>query len=316
MSALCRVSIVVEMGTRTITEAIPIEETIRCILEEASRTFQSEEYEVLFVGCQISHLEALPSNCRMIDLCSTGYYGWKNAGAEQAKGVYIVFWDSDTRPEPGYLKRAISTLEQNPSWAGLSGASKYMGSTFLSRINTLLSFGFLHVPVDILHPKTPMGHNLVIRKDRFPSHPFGPYEGRVGGDQYIGLYAFERGTPLKHLPELLMYHEDITWSKTFFEQHLREIFRSMNQRPEASKATALFFGAGAICLIPLKRIRKLLLFRKRLGVTFLESIGAIPLIALYAFVDTMLYLSLACAPPLLDRWLDFQLGRPKKQSVS
>jgi hypothetical protein len=238
---------------------------------------------------------------------------FKNAGAQAAKGRYIAFWDSDTRPKEGYLQRAIQALEANPSLSGVTGATRYDGPSYLTRLNTVLSFGFLFQGKDVIPHFVPMGHNIVIRKEAFPEKPFGPFTGRTGGADYISHFAKQMGRPLQLDSKLEILHEDMSYSmRALIEQHLREMFGPMLHRPRASKWAALLLASGIVFTNPLRRLSKLMRYSKKVGFRPLDRCLAIPIISIYAILDLLVLLALLSVPSLTDRWLNHQFGKKRE----
>lgn len=302
-----KVSIIVEMGTREITNLITADTSAKHFIEEARSFLSDDEFEIFFVGCNIPPMGDLPSNCHQIDVCDTGYYGWKNIGAKAARGRYLVFWDSDCRPKPGYLKQAVETLEKNPSLSGLTGATLYEGTSFLTRLNTLLNFGYLHRDRETLGTYAPMGHNIVIRKQLFSETPFGPHKARAGGASHLAASAIQRGNPLKHMSSLQLFHEDISYSLTaLLEQHLREIYIGLLGRANAPKITKIRVGLQALPIICLKRVWRLFQHRKTLQFSWLDTFLALPVLCGYALLDFFVVMIITFFPSLLNRWTRYQ----------
>ncbi len=300
------VSIIIEMGTRELTEEIPADTCAKHFIEEGRSFLTDAQFEIFFVGCHLPPMENLPSNCHQLDICETGYYGWKNAGAESAKGRYLVFFDSDCRPKSGYLKEAVKILENNPSFSGLSGATHYDGTSFLTRLNTVLCFGYLHEERETLGRFFPMGHNLIIRKNMFPIHPFGPHKARAGGSNYIAKIAQAMGKPLQHKRELQIFHEDMSYSMTtLLEQHLREIYIGILEKPQASHFTQMRIGIQSLPLVLLKRVWRLFRYRKTLHFSWLSTLASIPVLIAYAALDCFTVLLLSFIPSLLKRWVKY-----------
>ncbi len=301
------VSIIVEMGTREITNLISADDSAERFLMEARSFLSDEEFEIFFVGCNVPKMENLSANCHCLDVCGTGYYGWKNEGARAAKGKYLVFWDSDCHPVNGYLKRAVETLEKNKQLSGLTGATQYDGTSFFTRLNSVLNFGYLHRDREDLGHSNPMGHNLVLRKSSFPQEPFGPNRGRAGGDIYVGKLAKERGSPLKHDRHLQIRHEDISYSFTaLMEQHFREMFIGLLSRPSQGHLSRLAISFKTLLATPIKRLGRVVRYGKNLGFNGWDIACSIPVLIAFTLIDVLAYVILALYPPLLDRWVRYQ----------
>lgn len=297
------------MCTREITKHISADAVAQRFLMEARSCLTDQQFEIYFVGSELPPIKGLPANCHCLEVPGVGYYGWKSAGASVAKGRYIVFWDSDCRPHPGYLKRAIDTLEGNPALSGLTGASKYDGSSFLTRLNTVLNFGYLHREREHLGRYVPQGHNIVIRRDLFPPRPFDPYRARDCGAPHLAKFAQAMGKPLKHDSGLIIYHEDLSYSlRAMLEKHLPDMYIKLLDHTKASRAKKLWISGRTVLLIPLKRMGRILRDGKNLGFGWFNVIRSIPVVAAYALLDCSVFLVMACIPRLFDRWVQYQFG--------
>ncbi len=300
------------MGTREMSDEISPENPALCWFSDGRSFLSSDEFEILLVGCNLPKIEQLPSNCRLIELCSVGYYGWKNRGAKLARGRYILFSDSDCRPSSGYLERAISTLESDPSLSGVTGATKYDGNSYLTRLNTVLCFGFLHKPRKTLGRFSPMGHNLLVRKKLFPEAPFGPFTGRIGGDQFIARYLKKIEKPLRPDPRLLIYHEDISYHiRLTIEQHFREIYKGLLDKTAPSRFQKVSTGFLIAPLNALKRVRRLFKYGKYLRFRWWEILCALPILFLLGVFDLGMVLFYSLFPALFDRALKHMIGEAR-----
>jgi glycosyltransferase involved in cell wall biosynthesis len=305
------VTIVIETGTREFTNKISVEQSVRGHLAEA-RNFSPDmsKAEVIYVGANLPPSSLLGKNCKCLTLPQTGYYGWKNAGFKAARGRYVVFWDSDCRPEKGYLRRVVDILEKDKKLYGATGVTRYDGVSFMSRLNNLLTFGYLFYDHGKDYfPFAPLTHNLVLRKSKYLVPPFGPYAGRVGGDDYVSTRASNAGEPLSFEPKLLMHHEDPSYSiNGLLERHLREMFRRLLYSPKKSAWTALRLAFVESLRIPLSRFKRLFKFGKGVKFKAGDMILSIPVLTAYTALDTLAFLILVFYPPLLSKWLRFQFG--------
>lgn len=304
------VSIIVEMSTRELTGSIPISGTVAHIIEEAESTLPEDQYEIIFVTDKDISISDLPQNCRFEVRPDCGYYGLKNAGAQVAKGNILVFWDSDSRPLKNYLRVALERLEGDDSLIGVTGISRYEGSSFLTRVNTALNFGFLYQGDHSLPPGCPMSHNLVIRKANFPTAPFGPYNGRRGGDVYIMHAASKSGKPIMLDSRLRMLHEDHSFSLiALLEQHTRDMMTTLIDRPQAGRLAVCAHTLWGFFLLQPKRIRRLFVYGPKTGLTAAELVCALPVLAVYAVIDAIAVTGLIVSRTMMERVMRFQFSR-------
>jgi hypothetical protein len=302
-------SIIVEAGTRSLTDSISMEDSVRGHLSEA-RNFSKNpsDVEVIYVGIDVPPENLLPKNCYCLRLPKIGYYGWKNAGAQAARGRYVVFWDSDCRPKKGYLRSALEAFRKDPKLIAIGGVSQYDGEHFLARMNTVLSFGYLYQGKGFGN-SVALSHNVVIRKDKFPDKPFGPYNFRVGGDMYLTQMAAKRGQPVQLNPHLRIFHEDPSFSLTaLLERHLRGLFEPLLWYPLGSRVSAIAFAFRAVAGNLRRWTRKVFREGPAMGFNGWEAMLSIPVLLAYTLLDALAVSVLALCPPLLTKLLENHLG--------
>ena len=302
------VSVIVELGTREVTGRLPL---LDSVLDKtaAAAGLGGREVELIFVGTHALPEGMGAAHVRSIAAPETGYYGWKNIGAAAAHGEYLVFWDSDCRPAPGYLQRVVESFEAQPELAGIAGRSVYDGQSFMTRLNTVLSFGYLARPAPTLQRDVALSHNVAIRRSMFPAAPFGPFNGRVGGDAFLTNWGRDIGRPLKLDPALLVFHEDPSWSLTaLMERHLRDLFVALLREGTPTRAKALRVGWRSLLRLLVERPAKLIKLGPFCGFTKLHVLASLPVLALYFVLDAIALLVLTLQPHLLDRWLKYQFG--------
>ena len=314
MSRAALVSIVVELGTAKLTERKEVLEVLA--RHSAELAFWEHPVEYVLVGAAQPHWALPASTAKAIwkfVQVEAGYYECKNVGARESSGEYAVFWDSDCRPGCGYIQRAIDLLESDADLIAVSGITRYDGSSWLAQLNTVLSFGYLFQGLPEPAPYAALAHNLVIRRERFPSRPFGPYTGRSGGDTALTEFARAQGKPVRLDPGLIIFHEDPSFSlRATLERHLRELFNPAislvddGELVYARNAVAIAFWSARHCFR--KRYRKLVEYGPAMGFGRLSRACAVPILLLFQVLDLSAVAVLALRRRLVVDWLRYQFG--------
>lgn len=301
-----RISVVIDAGTRELTSRISVKRMLEAPLREAA-SMPVDAVEIVVTSASPAESYPLPHGVRWLVLPEFGYYALKNAGAREARGSFVVFWDGDCCPEPGYLRHAESLLDANPSYSAVSGVTEYAGKGWLTRLNTVLSFGYLHQGRTEPWPAAALAHNLVIRRDAFGPQPFGPHRGRSGGDTHITETARGRGQPIRLDRHLRIQHEDPSSSLTaLLERHLREHFNPMVGRPHHRDAMRVAWQR--VWRSPWRRHRKLRRYGGALGLGRADLLAAMGVVLAYTALDSAALCVLALRRDLLAAWLHYQLG--------
>ena len=303
------ISVVVELGTRKITGRIGVQESVYAQLGQQAQ-FAADEVEFILVGGDELDTTALGENVVSVAVPDGGVYEFKNVGATLARGKYVTFFDSDCRPSPDYLKYACALLEESPTLAGVAGVTKYNGGGYLTTLNTIMSFGYLHDGrTELSHECPAMSDNVVIRKSAFPSRVFGDYSDRYGGDMYLTEYARRSGTPLRLDARLIMMHEDITSSvRGLLERHMRDLFGRVDE-PSAARNWNTIGSAMIIALkSPKWRYKQIKKYSRFFGWKRPQLLASAFVVTLYGVLDIGAVLLLAASPTLLRKWLAYQFG--------
>ncbi len=255
----------------------------------------------------LDSLEALVP-VRQLVVPKAGYYALKNAGAAAARGEILIFSDADCRPSRGYVTRMLEAFE-DPGVACVAGRSVYDGGGFLTRLNSVHSFGELHCGQAALDRGMVLTHNVGLRKDRCGELPFGPFAGRVGGDRYLTDRMRAQGRVALR-DDLVIRHEDISYSlRGTVERHLRETFVPLGYGGSRQRFSPALTAACALVLRPALRARRLLRAGPRLGIGPLHwPLCGLVQLAYWAF-DLACVATVLCVPPLRRRWLAFQHGQ-------
>ena len=305
------VSVVIETMTADVSgDASLTGEGARVYLEQSG--FRDGEIEYILVGPVEADVSGFGQSARAVAVRDGGYYEYKNAGFQAARGRYVAFWDGDCRPSSDYLRLAASHMDESPRLLACAGVSSYDGSSWFAKLNTILSFGFLHQyrrPQPLGAPEWMQAHNVVIRRDGFPPRPFGDYTARMDGDNFCASYAALNGQPALVEPRMRIFHEDPSFSVSLLlERHLREAFGFVSQRPPLTRARLLataFRSAPARIKTRFSRLRTC---GPYFGWTPLETAAAAPVLGFYAVLNLAALAALAAKPSLLDRWLRYQFG--------
>ena len=102
------------------------------------------------------------------------YYDLKNEGIRSAKGDIVVFYDSDTTPEPGWLP-AMAAPFDDPAIIGVYGMTALDYDDFLSRVYALFWFFPLRDNDDRKAAKRSLNaNNCAFRRGWIAANPF-PY---------------------------------------------------------------------------------------------------------------------------------------------
>lgn len=307
------VSVVIETMTSDVSGgggASVAGESARVYLEQSG--FGDGEIEYVIVGPREADVSGFGESARAVAVPNGGYYEYKNAGFQAARGRYVAFWDSDCRPSPDYLKVAVSHLEESPRLLACTGVTFYDGESWFSELNTILSFGFLHQ----YREAEPLGamewmqaHNVVVRRDGFPARPFGDYAARMDGDNFCASYAAMRGQPPLLDPRMVIFHEDPSFSIShLLERQLREVFGFVSQKPPLTRARLLRIAFRSSLARIKSRFERLRTWAPCFGWSPRKTAAAAPVLGFYTILNLAALAALAAKPSLLDRWLGYQFG--------
>ncbi len=120
--------------------------------------------------------------CRALVSCpESKYYELKNAAARAATGDVVVFLDSDTIPEDGWLDSLLRPLGDS-SIASVCGCSYIEPAGLWGKAFASLWFFPLRVESRKLEPaKSIFANNFAVRREVFGRYPFRPVPGTSRG---------------------------------------------------------------------------------------------------------------------------------------
>ncbi len=188
----------------------------------------------------------------------------------------------------------------------LGGRSYYDGKGLITKINTVVSFGYLHQISHLAENQIYLGHNVAVRRQSV-SDPFGPYTDRYGGDEYLTHARRQAGDPLPVFQDLIIYHESPTFNlRALIDRHLREVVRNCFIRS----------GSAITGAEILKEARRMSRSRwnnfkrdaDKFDFTRLQRFQARFLFRVYGAIDIFCAFLMCLKPGLLQRWLQYQYG--------
>jgi hypothetical protein len=283
------------------------EAQVRAHLREAARQLADVGGELVVVAA--APMERLPAGTRLLLKPELGYYGQKNAALEAARGNVAVFLDGDCRLSEGYLAHVVERFCAEPDLEILAGRTAYAGESFLTRVNTCLSFGYFFDPrITHLGAKPLLANNFAVRRASAPRPLFGPWLGRVKGDEYATQFFAKRGHPPPLDPRLLVFHADPSRSlPDLIERHLREHLSRIRD-PQALWPLSLSAVRLLRNVARSGRWRAELLrsYGPFLGLSKMRRLAARAVVAAYTVLDLLCVGTLVVWPPLARRWFRYQ----------
>jgi hypothetical protein len=301
------VTVVLEATTGNLTGSCDVIRNLTLWVAQAA-ALSPQMAELMLVGsAPVPGLGDLPATLplRFLLVPGAGYYAFKNAGANEARGAVVLFSDLDCRPTPGYLRTLLAAFT-DPSVGGVAGRSYYDGHGLLALVNTANSFGDLHSGPAVFECAMAVAHNVAIRRELYARDPCGPFLGRIGGDRYLTDAVRRSGRRLVLDERLVLLHEDPTWRlRGLAERHLRDTFVPLHYGTEQQRFSAPFTLACALGLRLGLRLKRVALAGRRLGIGMRHVPVVIAIEAAYWILDLLLTLVVLAVPPLRRRWLAF-----------
>jgi hypothetical protein len=306
------ISVVIDLSPTSITGKCDVQNRIQTWLAEAARLGAGIRCEVVLASNdgEWPQVEVPPGvTIRRFDGTGTHHYALKNAALNTARGQVVVATDGDCQPDEGYLVAAWRAFV-DPAVSAVGGVSTYDGDGLLTRIHAAASLGFLHYGQRGLDRHMILAHNVAYRRSVVGRDPFGPFNGRVGGDRYLTDYLRRRGHRIVLVPGMRIRHEDITFSlRGTLERHIREHLLPIPYGTPAQQFS-LAFTIGSLVFRPALRIGRQFRARRSLGLRLRHAPIVLGVNAVYAIFDAAAVLVVLAVPRLRRRWLDFLLGSP------
>lgn len=231
---------------------------------------------------------------------SNAYYYQKNIGSQHSSGDYILFVDADCIPDRNYLSSLVKLVAKK-EYEIITGITYYNGSSSLAKMNTIISFGYLHSTNKIKSPSSPLSHNLIIHSNLKYS-PFGKFEGRVFGDWHLSKVTQANNKSIIISKELIMNHSDPTFDlQELKDRHLREIYNKWVFKK--FKVNSI----KALRLVHKKRFNKLFMYGPYMGYTYIPLSFKICL-NVYYLINLVWIINHILFPNKRKKWFKYQFG--------
>lgn len=144
---------------------------------------------------------------RVLDSAGRGYYAMKDLGTVEAGGDIVVFLDSDTRPEPGWLRALVAPFEDPEVM--LVGGTTSIGPVRNLYTQTMSLTGNFPVrgPGGLPHPHDRFwANNFAARRPFLLQHPFGEDGRRRGQCWSLGRRLLAEGVTIWSAPSAHVVH--------------------------------------------------------------------------------------------------------------
>jgi|GEM_PF-5779117 len=285
---------------------------LRANLETVVKDLKSTgaAFEVLVMASRTAELSI--EGLSIVNCKGAGGYERKSLGFARARAALVVFLDGDCRPDPEFFHRLRRRFKEEPGLRALTGSLRYEGESYLSRLNSVLSFGPLFETQSSLDENFICNtNNFALRQDGVPEPLFGSWKGRVNGDSYISRWFYEQGTPIVVDPELKIRHADLSFSvMALLERHFREYLRRLRSPEELSPRRASSWRMLRSMMFSFRdRTHRFARYSKHIEFSNIERWGAPFVFVLYALLDAVALACLMSVPYLAKRWFSYQEGR-------
>lgn len=179
------VSIVVEWDNATLGGEPRARMALSRLAEEVDASLRNAEVLICHEGTpppEVSPRGAgLPPGWKTVRVPDSAYYELKNHGAAAAAGGIIVFLDSDTIPEAGWLHALLAPFA-DPTVQAVAGHAYIQPDSLYSKAFALWWFFPLRAAPEPLKPAGSFfANNVAFRRATFLAHPFPQLEGTSRG---------------------------------------------------------------------------------------------------------------------------------------
>ena len=293
-----------DMETLQITGDIRFDHSLQRWLAAAAQ-IAPRTFEIIVCSSHAVEGEVrLPPHVRMLIRPGLGYYALKSAGAAEARGKFLFFSDVDCRPGPDYIVRLLHYFDSGEEIFG--GRTYYDGEDFLTRLNSAVSWGYLHNVEELGPQECYASHNLAVRRGAAPDY-FGPYTERYGGDEYISSRCRAAGFRLPVHQDLKIYHESPAYSlRALLDRHFREVIRIafMKEAQHVSLREMLHQASQS-------HRNRWNVFKRhahKFGFSRRQWWLARLVLRLYSLLDWLAVFVLMISPSLYARWMAYHFG--------
>lgn len=260
-----RVSLVMEYENATVIADGAADGVFGRLAEELTRQPKGRVAELILVhrtsDITASALEQLvrrsaPELERSLELRCVGreglrYYEMKNAGVREATGDVVVFLDSDSIPEPGWLEALLAPLD-DPRVIATSGHTYLAARDFYSRTMALIWFFPLRTGDERRQRRRSLNaNNSAFRRDWIRAHPFPDNPGFKVSCSLLFAELERSGNPVVRAPAFTQ-HEPLPGGRFFFwraavagrdADRRFEVLRSPRRLSRLRSATGRFLHA-------------------------------------------------------------------------
>jgi GT2 family glycosyltransferase len=151
------------------------DELRRCLAALAEQDFARDRFDVIVAddGGAVSPAQVVAEAQSLLDitllnLTHGGPARVRNRAAERARGEYLAFTDDDCRPEPGWLRALVATIERVPgALVGGRVTNALTDNRFSRASQTVTDLVYAHYNADADDARFFASNNLAIAADEF-----------------------------------------------------------------------------------------------------------------------------------------------------